>query len=402
MQRWRPIAPYFAAFLGLGVALSFFGPALPELRRQTGSSVAQMGWVFSAQSVGGLVGSLIAGRLYRHVGGRHLIALAVFGFALAIAVVPASSELIVIVAAGAVIGFGAGSLDVGGNTLVSSVVDPDRLVSSINALHMSFAVGAVLAPLVVGVSLAVSDSLWPAGAAFSGAALALAAVLWSGDRAGSARQAARDHAEQGAGPDRWRLGLVAWFFLLYVGIEIGFSGWIATYSHEVGLGSGWGTGLTVAFWAGFLAGRVLMVWRGDRIATGAVLGWSAIISTVVAVVIALVGARPIPLTLGAALFGVVIAPQFPTMLAHLHRAIPLTGVVTAWCMAGSALGGLVLPPLIGALLESTGASALPWTIGAASAASGLAIVAVNRWALALPAVEQARNLSPGSAHAPRP
>ena len=72
--RWRP---YFAAFLALGVALSFFGPALPTLRDQTGATLGQLGLVFAAQSVGGLVGSIVAGRLYRRLGGPHLIAIAV-------------------------------------------------------------------------------------------------------------------------------------------------------------------------------------------------------------------------------------------------------------------------------------------------------------------------------------
>lgn len=384
LERWRPILPYFGAFLGLGVALSFFGPALPELRRQTGSTVGEMGVVFSAQSVGGLIGSIVAGRIYRRVGGRHLIALALIGFAIAIAVVPASSELAIIVVAGAVIGLGAGSIDVGGNTVVSGVVAPDRLVSSINALHMSFAVGAVIAPLVVGISLSAADSLWPACALFGLGTGALACGLWFGDRAGSARQAASDHAEQGAAPDRWRLAIVGLFFLLYVGLEIGFSGWIATYSDELGLGTGWATGLTVAFWAGFLLGRIAMVWRGDAFATGRVLWWSVGLATVLAIGIALVGAHTLPLLAGSVLFGVVIAPQFPTMLAHLHRTVPLTGVVTAWCIAGSALGGLLLPPMIGALLDSVGTGALPWTIAGASAASGIVVFAIDRWALVFP------------------
>ena len=385
LARWRPIAPYFGAFLGLGIALSFFGPALPELRRQTGSTVGEMGIVFSAQSVGGLVGSIVAGRVFRLVGGRHLIALALVGFATAIAVVPASGELAVIVVAGAVIGFGAGSVDVGGNTVVSGIVKPEHLVSSINALHMSFAAGAVIAPVAVGVSLSVADSLWPACAVFALGTGALAAAVWVGDRAGSARQAASDHAERDVAPDRWRLALVAAFFLLYVGLEIGFSGWLATYSDELGLASGWGTGLTVAFWAGFLVGRIAMVWRGDSFPTGRVLSWSVGLATVLAVGVGLVGARTIPLLVLSVLFGVVIAPQFPTMLAHLHRVVPLTGVVTAWCIAGSALGGLILPPMIGALLDSAGTSALPWTIATASAASGIAVVAIDRWALVFPA-----------------
>ena len=383
-ERWRPIGPYFGAFLGLGVAISFFGPALPELRRQTGSTIGAMGWVFSAQSIGGLIGSLVAGRLYRTVGGRHLVALALAGFAGAMALVAIPSQLLVVVALGAVIGFGAGCIDVGANTILPSVVDPDTVVSSMNALHMCFAVGALLAPLIVGASLSTTDSLGPACALFALGIAALAAALWFGDRHGAARQAAADHEEHGPAPDRWRLALVGLFFLLYVGLEIGFAGWIATYSNELGLGSGWATGLTAGFWAGFLGGRVFMVVWGDRVQTGRVLAWSVGGATALAVVIALVGARSGPLLVASVLFGAVIAPQFPTMLAHLHRVVPLTGPVTAWCIAGSAVGGLILPPLIGALLDSVGTGALPWTIAAASAASGVVVFAIDRWALDLP------------------
>ena len=393
IQRWRPLAPYFGAFLGLGIAMSFLGPALPELRHQTGSTVGEMGIVFSAQSLGGLIGSIAAGRVFRRFGGRHLMAVSLGAFAVAILVVPGASELGFIVAAGAVIGFGAGSVDVGGNTVVSGLVAPERLVSSINALHMSFAVGAVIAPLVVGISLAAADSLWPACAVFAAGTGAVACALWFGDRAGSARQAADDHAQRGAAPERWRLALVALFFLLYVGLEIGFAGWIATYSDELGLGSGWATGLTVAFWAGFLLGRIAMVWRGDRIATGRILGWSVGVATLLAIGVAAAGSRAVPLLVLSVLFGAVIAPQFPTMLAHLHHVVPLSGVVTAWCIAGAALGGLLLPPLIGALLDSVGTGALPWTIAAASAASGVVVFAIDRWALAIPAATSGVGIS---------
>ena len=387
LRRWRPMVPYFGAFLGLGVALSFFGPALPALRAQTDSTVGEIGLVFSAQSLGGLIGSVLAGRLYRRVGGRHLIALALVAFAGAIALVPVPSELAVLVVLGAIIGLGAGSIDVGGNTMLSSVVEPEALVSSLNALHMCFAVGALLGPLIVGLSQATTDGLWPACAVFAVGTLALGAVLWSGDREGSALQAAADHAERAEPPARWRLGIVAFFFLLYVGLEIGFAGFLATYSDELHLGANWPTVLTAGFWAGFLVGRLLMVWRGDGLDTGHVLWVSVIGATVLAVAIAVVGARPIPLLVVSVLFGAVIAPQFPTMLAHLHRAVPLTGVVTAWCIAGSALGGLILPPTIGALVDTVGATALPWTVAAASAASAGVLFVIDRWALVLPASE---------------
>ena len=67
-----------------------------------------MGWVFSAQSVGGLLGSIVAGRLYRTFGGRHLMALAAAGFSMALALVALPSELAVVVALGASSGWARG------------------------------------------------------------------------------------------------------------------------------------------------------------------------------------------------------------------------------------------------------------------------------------------------------
>ena len=54
---------------------------------------------------------------------------------------------------------------------------------------------------------------------------------------------------------------VAVFFALYVGIEVGFSGWIATYAQAVGLGgSGTGAALTAVFWAAFTVGPARSAW----------------------------------------------------------------------------------------------------------------------------------------------
>ena len=87
--------------------------------------------------------------------------------------------------------------------------------------------------------------------------------------------------------------------------------------------------------------------------------------------------------LASGLFGAVIAPQFPTMLTHLHRVIPLTGTVTAWCIAGSAVGGLILPPRDRRDCSTRSAPrALPWTVAAASLASGAVLIGIDRWALA--------------------
>jgi fucose permease len=376
------MGPYLASFLALGVGLSFFGPALPTLRDQTGATLGALGLVFAAQSVGGLVGSIVAGRLYRRLGGPHLIAIAVLLLAVSIALLAVAGELALVIALGALMGLGAGTMDVSANTVAPTLVDPDALVASMNALHMCFAIGALGTPLVVGLSVALTDGLGLACAVFGVALVALGVTLWRRDRADGARRAAEQHEEAGPTPAAWRLAVVASFFLLYVGLEVCFAGWIATYADELDLGSGWGTAFTATFWGGFLLGRLLMTWRGERIETGRVLWVSVIAATVIAVLIAVVGAAPVAVLFGSAAFGAAIAPQFPTMLAHLHRSVPLTGTVTSWCIAGAAVGGLILPPLIGTLFDSVGAAALPWTIAVSSVASAVVLFATDRWALA--------------------
>jgi fucose permease len=305
-----------------------------------------------------------------------------------------AGELALVVALGALMGLGAGTMDVSANTVAPTLVDPDALVASMNALHMCFAIGALGTPLVVGLSVALTDGLGLACGVFGVALVALGVTLWRRDRADGARRAAEQHAESGPTPAAWRLAIVASFFLLYVGLEVCYAGWVATYADELDLASGWGTAFTATFWGGFLLGRLFMTWRGERIATGRVLWVSVIAATVVAVLIAVVGAAPVAVLVASAAFGAAIAPQFPTMLAHLHRSVPLTGTVTSWCIAGAAVGGLLLPPLIGTLFDSVGAAALPWTIAATSVLSAMVLFATDRWALAFgPAAPAARAAS---------
>jgi fucose permease len=375
------VLPYFAAFGGLGVALSFFGPALPTLRVQTQTTVAQVGLVFAASSFGGLVGSIAAGRLFRRFGGPHLVAVAVFVLAGAMAVIGVATQLAVVIACGALFGVGAGTMDVSANTVVSSLVEPEVLVSSMNTLHLCFAVGAVVTPLIIGLSVGTTGGLDLATVTFAVLLALVGVTLWRHDREEGARRAAAQHEEAGATPAAWRLACIAAYYFLYVGLEVGFAGWIATYADELHLGAGWPTALTATFWSGFLVGRVLMAWRGDRWGTDPVLWASGLAATALAVLIALVGSAAVALLALSGLFGVAIAPQFPTMLAHVHRAFPLTGPVTAWCIAGSSLGGMVLPPLIGALFDSTGSGALPWTVAAASAGCLVVLFLIDRFAL---------------------
>ncbi len=272
--------------------------------------------------------------------------------------------LAVAIGAGAVVGFGAGTVDVAANTLAPGLVAPDALVSSMNTLHMCFAIGALATPLVVGLSMWTTDGLGLAAACFVIPLALLGGVLLRRDRASRVLRAdpTAIHADDGVRLAAWRLAIVGAFFFCNVGLESGWAGWIATYAHEIDLGNGWGIAFTAGFWGGFLAGRIAMARHGDALHAGRTLWTTMIAALALALAVAAAGSRPVPVLVASVLFGAAIAPQFPTMLVHLHRAVPLTGRATAWCIGGAAVGGMVIPPLIGALLDRVGAPALPWSV----------------------------------------
>jgi hypothetical protein len=57
-------ATYYAGLLTLGLAVAVIGPSLPRLAAHTGSTLSRISYLFTAYSLGYLLGSLISGRLF--------------------------------------------------------------------------------------------------------------------------------------------------------------------------------------------------------------------------------------------------------------------------------------------------------------------------------------------------
>ena len=97
------------------MAAASLGPTLPGLSEQVGAQISQMGFLFSARSVGFLLGALLAGRLFDRLPGHRLLTLALFGVALMMAMVPIISSFWVITAVFFLLGLSESGIDVGSN-----------------------------------------------------------------------------------------------------------------------------------------------------------------------------------------------------------------------------------------------------------------------------------------------
>jgi MFS transporter, FHS family, Na+ dependent glucose transporter 1 len=362
-----PVRLYLASFLVVGGSLSVLGPALTELRERSGSGIGAIGVLFMGQSIGYIVGSVLAGRLYDRHDGHRVFALALLVLAAGLVIVPVFDSRMGLFLSFVVIGFGGSATDLGANTLLMWQLGSGG-GRAMNLLHMFFGIGAVIAPLLVYLGFGVATR---SGAALCVVLAALAMRIPSPTRPPAARE---EHTDT----TRPMLALLGLFFTLYVGTEIGFAGWIKTYGEEIEFTELAATWLVTVFWIGFTLGRAAAAAISHRVAPVAML-WVSCSATVVLAVLLLIadGATSI-VWVGTAVMGAVLGPQFAAMMNAAEQRIHVSGTATAWFVGGAGLGGLAFPWMIGRWLDSSGATALPWAMIAFGTATLVSFVVAVR------------------------
>jgi fucose permease len=347
----RPVPLYWTTFLVVGLSLSVLGPALTELRDRSGSGIGSIGILFVGQSLGYVVGSFGGGRLYDRLPAHHVFAGSLLMMAAGLVAVPSLDELAGLFVAFLLVGTGAAICDVGANALLMWELGSEN-ARSMNVLHLCFGIGALSAPLFVhlGLDLAVRVA-------------ALGCVALAGWSVTIPPPVVRPVSEDHHPHQTSRLLLVlAAFFFFYVGLEIGFAGWIHTYAEEIDFSDVGATWLTTTFWIGFTAGRIAASVVSHRVRPKRLLTAACAATVVAATLFVVAGGRPGGVWVATALFGLATAPQFPVMLSYLERRIHVTGYATSWFVGGAGVGGLVFPWLIGRWFGVSGAEALPWSM----------------------------------------
>lgn len=356
------------SFVVIGVLQALYGPAAPAMRERFGLSSGAVGLALSVHFVGALLGVLCTPRL-RRIGNRPFLAAALTTIAVGCAGFALAPAWPVALVAAFVAGVGFGWIDVGVNELFieSYAADGKNSTGALNLLHGNFGVGAVLAPLLVGV---LPGRMYPW--AFALCALLSLAVLGTVKGVGGGPRpaaASRDVLRAAAGR---MTALFAVFFVLHVGVESGIGGWETT--HLVGLG--WTAGpaamATSTFWLA-MTGVRFAIGPIARYLTAQRILLASVTLMLLGLLLALAGpAAPA----GYVLAGLGVGPLFPTGLVWLTEKMPGAGGVTSYVIAGSMLGG-ILPSAIGGAAGRWGSGAIPIVL-AALAAAALAVALTIR------------------------
>jgi FHS family glucose/mannose:H+ symporter-like MFS transporter len=336
-------------FVLTGVTTAIIGPILPALSALWRLDDTETGALFTARSIGCLAGVAAVGVLTRGIGLGRILAI---GFALTAVGVffTAVDSWAVGVVALFVTGIGLTVTTAGANLYVATA-KPERRAEALNLLNFLWGIGAASAPAFTEVF-----GRERVGPPMLTLAVGFALItLWT-----ARGQDETPHPKAPTGELQaprsgliWLLGVTIFF---YVGAEIGVGGWVGMHTLRfAGAPDMAGSVATSAFWGALVTGRLLAPFilrsvRGERLVLFCIA-----VATGGALLTAMAGSWETAV-LGAGLAGLGFAPVFPTSFANFARAAGATAARKTWIILGFAnLGGSIIPWLVGAVSDATGA-----------------------------------------------
>ena len=354
-MRWT--LRYYLLFICLGLSVGLLGPTLPSLADQTQTRVGQLGTLFLAGAFGGLLGTLLGSRLFDRVRGHPALGIAQLISAFLIALYPVIPSawilLVVVIGKGVADGF----INTGANTLLVWT-HKEKSSPYMNALHFCFGLGAFLAPFLVAQLLAISGgyrwAFWALAALGGLAGLSLLTLKKNPQHAQSTSTVKETTRIN------YPLVISAMLFLFfYVGAEIAFAGWIYTYAFTLDLADAtMAAYLTSGFWLTFTIGRLISIPLAARLAPQRMIA-----AALAGCLIILLTALLLPMTsslvwIMAVALGLCMAPIWPSGFTLAGQSLKLTARVSGIILLGDSLGGMILPWLVGQVLDSVGPQSL--------------------------------------------
>jgi len=372
----RTLALVCAVFLAAGVALSGVGPALPLLALQIEQDIAVLGALFTAISLGIILTQFGAGWASTRFGQRLVLAAGMLLMGSGGVGVTFGRNLATVLAGALLLGIGFGGILAAGNLLIGQLFS-SRSAAALNGVNVFFGVGSMLGPAIAGLTGARLGM--PQIAVWVGAGLLLVLVPIVVNFAAQPatpiiKQQANDQPQQ-----RDTAWILAVLLLIYIGTEVGFSGWLTVYMITGSSMAPASAALILSgFWLALTLGRVLGTALGMRL-TSAQLLMISLLGILIGALLLVLGSGDRAISIiGVLWLGLSCGPVFPTALAIVATTARNSAATTSFVLAIGNGGGLIVPALMGFLLASYGPSAAAGLVLVA-ALTMLALFAAMLW-----------------------
>jgi MFS transporter, FHS family, glucose/mannose:H+ symporter len=344
-------------YLFIGTAAVLVPSVMPFITEEfmaTGLTLAAIGLIFPARSVGGIVGNLLSGVGSDLLGRQRLVWLSALLLAASLALVAGAHLWILFLAGFLLVSAAQGALSTGINAMIADANRRSR-ARALNTLHGIYGIGAALSPLIIGI-LIDRGLAWRwalGGTGLIWLLYGLIAYLFA--RGGGEAQA----EEQLQKPDftMLREGPFLSLFVIaftYNGIAVSLLGWIALF---MGRWSGSSMLLSVSmisvFYVALTVGRFLCAFFSERAGYANTL---LVLACGITLTYPLVLLDTLPLVAaGVFLTGLSLSGLFPTAMAYGARLYAgQTGTVSGTLNVAMTLGAMIPPLWTGILAEFWG------------------------------------------------
>jgi MFS transporter, FHS family, glucose/mannose:H+ symporter len=356
-----------AIFLADGIVMAAIGPVMPDLARQTGRSLGEVGRVFIAVFGGSLLAQILGGPISDRFGRRVVLILGLLLFGLGTAGMVLSHRMLWLLSAAIVAGIGYGGCTLAVNVIASELA-PERRASTVNLVNLFYAMGAIAGPLIAGAFLEARGTALPTLTIGAALLLVLVPISLRGvaierthptPRHTDSDAHAFAPALDAATPFIAALGLL---LALYVGSEASLGAWAPVYLQQsTSLDAAGATTATAAFWVALCGGRLLAALAGVRMSAERLFVLSLIGATGGGLLLVL-GHGFATLSVAAlAILGLTFGPIYPTGIAIVTgRFAGAAGAATSRIGLAAALGGMALPWLQGVVLTHWGTRTSGW------------------------------------------
>ncbi|KAH7127609.1 MFS transporter [Dactylonectria macrodidyma] len=386
----------FWSFLLLGMNDSSYGILLPHFEEYYDVSYLAVSLLFLSPVIGFMISTLSNHVLHSTIGRRGMAPLASASQIIAYMIACFHPPFYVLVIAFAFIGLGAGLKNASWNGFISGFENSNELLG---LLHGFYGLGATILPLVSSFLLShgwkwymlyyvlvglISVDLTLSTYAFrkhnaeaylikhglqeettqNSVVLSDMPALNGSDRHAQTSQEPRAK-EQNLTFQCFKNKVVilcSFYLLAYVGSEVALGGWLVTFMMKVRHGSAFASGIvTSGLWAGITLGRICLGFVTGRFFSSERVAVICYLSAAMALELMF---WLIPNFVSSAIcvsfLGFFLGPLFPCVIVCISRLLPLSmkTVAIGICAAVGASGASIVPFLVGAIAQAKGVTVL--------------------------------------------
>lgn len=353
----RLISGVLLGFFISGICSMALGSLIPFFRETYHLSYDDSGMLLSLQSVGNMISILLMGYLPAFVGRRKSVLLT--GMWLVAAYVIFSFGIggaVLLPMACFMMGFARGGNSNFGNTMMSTLPGKKSSIGY-NLLHASYAVGALLAPVLVIFCARNNSSGWRY-AAWILLALTVIQMVVYGKVPLPAENIKKSTRSVDYSFAKYRFfWLAAAILFFYLSAEYAITGWLVTYFQDIGiLSDQMSQMMSTLLWSVMFIGRVLGALLSGKVSCKVLLGIDGV-GLLAFFLLVFFSKTVTPIVIGIAGVGLFMATIYPSAMALATNSVRGNDLgVSTMTLIGS-IGGILTPAAVGFVAEQAGIQA---------------------------------------------